>query len=81
MQPKRLVVAVARSRVGAEYLAGDGGPVHVFFCIACPTYDDADYWRLYRWAAATFGQESWLVQAILDAPDEHEIVGLMKGLK
>jgi len=81
MQPRSLVVCVARSRVGAEYLAEDGSPVHVFFGIASPSYDDSDYWKLYRWAANAFGQESWLVGALLDAADENEIVRILKGLR
>jgi mannitol/fructose-specific phosphotransferase system IIA component (Ntr-type) len=81
MQPRRLVVCLARSRVGAEYLAEDGRPVHVFFCIAAPSYDDADYWKLYRWAANAFGQEAWLVDAVLEAPDENEILRVLKSLR
>ena len=81
LQPRRLVVCMARTRRGAEYLAEDGAPVHVFFCIASPSYDDADYWKLYRWAANVFFQEGWLVNAILDAADEHEILRLMKSLR
>jgi PTS system fructose-specific IIC component len=81
MQPRKLVVVLARSAVGAEYLADGGEPVHVFLGIAAPSYDDADYWKLYRWLANTFNQETWLTQAILDAEDENDIVHLIKGLR
>jgi mannitol/fructose-specific phosphotransferase system IIA component (Ntr-type) len=81
MQPRRLIVCLARTEVGAEYLCEDGSPVHVILGIAAPTYDDADYWKLYRWLAQTFNQESWLVGAIRDAEDENEIVHLLKKLK
>jgi mannitol/fructose-specific phosphotransferase system IIA component (Ntr-type) len=81
MQPRRLIVCLARSQVGAEYLCEDGSPVHVFMCVAAPSYDDSDYWKLYRWLAQTFSQETWLTQAILDAEDENEIVHLLKSLR
>ncbi len=81
MQPRKLVVCLARSSVGAEFLAEGGEPVRVFFGIACPSYEDRDYWKLYRWAATAFNQESWLIDAIMDAPDADEIVRLFKGLR
>jgi mannitol/fructose-specific phosphotransferase system IIA component (Ntr-type) len=81
MQPRRLVVCLARSSEGAEFLAEDGEPVRVFFGIASPSYEDRDYWKLYRWAANAFNQESWLIDAIMDAPDADEIVRLFKGLR
>ena len=81
MQPRRLVVVLARSRVGAEYFAIDDEPVHLVVGIAAPSYDDADYWKLYRFLANTFNQEAWLIRAILDADDENEIVHLVKGLR
>ena len=81
LQPRRLVVCLARSTSGAEYLAEDGLPSRVFFCIASPSYDDRDYWKLYRWAANVFNQESWLVDAIVDASDETEILRILKSLR
>lgn len=80
MQPRSLIVCLARSRKGAEYLAEDGEPVHVFFGIASPSYDDSDYWKLYRWVANVFSTQAWLMEAILEAADENEIVRIMKSL-
>lgn len=79
MQPRRLVVCVARTRTGVDYFAPDHEDVGVFFCLAAPRYDDADYWKLYRWAANVFNQNAWLVDAILDAEDEDEILYLLKS--
>ncbi len=81
MQPRKLVVCLARTSEGAEFLAEDGEPVRVFFGIASPSYDDRDYWKLYRWAATAFNQASWLMDAIMDAPDADEILRLFKGLR
>ena len=81
MQPRKLVVCVARTRTGVDYFAPDGEPVGVFFCLATPSYEDADYWKLYRWAANVFNQNAWLVDAILDAEDEDEILYLLKSLR
>lgn len=81
MQPRRLVVAVARSREGVEYLAEDGSLTHVFFALAAPPYDDSDYWKLYRWVARAFAEEEWLVEAILEAASADEMVKIMRGLR
>jgi mannitol/fructose-specific phosphotransferase system IIA component (Ntr-type) len=81
MQPRRLVVCVARARAGVDYFAPDGEDVGVFFCLAAPKYDDGDYWKLYRWAAHIFNENAWLVDAILDAADEDEILYLLKSLR
>ena len=81
MQPRRLVVCVVRSRMGVDYFAPDGEDVGVFFCLATPRYDDRDYWKLYGWVANVFNQNAWLVDAILDAADEGEILYLLKSLR
>ena len=81
MQPRRVVVVCARSRDGAEYDAPDGKPVHAFFGIAAPPYDDKIYLQFYKWIAQSFLQEEWLLPALLEAEDEHEIIRMLSSLQ
>lgn len=81
MQPKALSIVFARSRDGVEYSAPDGKPVHIFFGITAPPYDDKVFLQFYRWVAQSFLQEEWLLDALLAAEDEHEVVGILSGLQ
>ena len=80
MQPRRLVVAVARSTPGLEYLAPDEKPVHLFFCLTAPPYDDRLYLRFHRWVAAELIAETWLIEALMQATSAHEMVKILRGL-
>lgn len=81
LQPKGLAVVFARSREGVEYAAPDGKPVHIFFGITGPSYDDKVFLQFYKWVAQSFLQEEWLPAALLGAETEHEIIAILSGLK
>jgi len=81
MQPRSLAIVFARSREGVEYDAPDGEPVHIFFGIAAPPYDDKVFLQFYKWVAQSFLQEEWLSAALLEAEDEHEIIRILSGLQ
>ncbi len=81
MQPRGLAMIFARSREGVEYDAPDGNPVHIFFGITAPPYDDKVFLQFYKWIAQSFLQEDWLADALLEADDEHEIIGILSGLQ
>ena len=78
---KKLTGLFARSREGVEFLAPDNQPVHIFFGITAPTYDDKVFLQFYKWIAQSFLQEEWLFEALLDAEDEHEIIATLSGLQ
>ncbi len=83
MQPRNFCMVFARSRDGVEFDAPDGKPVHLFFGMAAPTYDEKvtnDYLQAYKWIARAFKEEEWLSAALLQAADEHEIIGILSGL-
>lgn len=80
MQPRSLAVIFARSPDGVWYDAPDNLPVHIFFGIAAPPYDDKVFLQFYKWIAQSFLQEEWLAPALLAAEDEHEIIGILGGL-
>ena len=83
MQPKQFCIVFARSRDGIEFLSPDGKPVHLIFGMAAPTYDERstnEFLRVYQWIARNFKESSWLKEALLEARDEHEIIGILSGL-
>ncbi len=83
MQPKQFCMIFARSRAGVEFSSPDGEPVHVFFGMAAPTYDERmtnEYLQVYKWIARCFKEEDWLMAALLQADDEHDIIAILSGL-
>ncbi|MBN2713606.1 MAG: PTS sugar transporter subunit IIA [Planctomycetes bacterium] len=81
MQPRKMAVVFARSHDGVWYDAPDGKPVHIFFGITAPSYDDKAFLQFYKWVAQSFLQEDWLLDALLAAEDEHEIIAILSGLQ
>ncbi len=47
-QAKELIIAVGRSVDGLEFDAPDGEPVHLFFVMAAPPYDDSLYLKVFK---------------------------------
>ena len=78
MQPRRIVVCVARSSGGVEYLSPDGEPVRLLFGITGPTYEEKVYLRAYTWIAR-LAQEDWVVDAVMSAADADEVVGVLRS--
>ena len=83
LQPRQLCLVFARSRDGVEFLAPDSKPVHVIFGMAAPSYDErttTEFLRYYQWIGRCFKEEDWLLRALLEAGDEHEIIAILSGL-
>lgn len=77
MQPRRTVVVFARTADGVWFDSMDGEPTHLFFGITAPEYDDAEFIAFYKWISTAFVQEEWLPRALMNAEDEHEIIGIL----
>ncbi len=83
MQPKQFCIIFARSRDGVEFASPDGAPVHLLFGMAAPSYDERmtnEFLRVYQWIARSFKENPWLQESLLEAEDEHEIIGILSGL-
>lgn len=80
MQPRKTVLIFARSQEGVWFDAIDGKLTHIFFGISGPTYDDKEFIRFHKWISTAFVQEDWLFNALLWAPDEHEILKILGHL-
>jgi len=73
MQVKSFVMSFGRSTEGLPFEAPDGEPVHLFFAMAAPPYDDKTYLRVYR-SLATLLLEPEYYKQFLTAQDPSEIL-------
>lgn len=80
MQAKELILAFARSSEGLDFDAPDGEPVHLFFSMVAPPYDDQLYLKIYREIGQLILKEESR-QRLLDAANEHEIIRVFQTLE
>lgn len=59
MQAKEFMLAFARSHAGYEFESLDGQPVHLFFVMAAPPYDDNMYLRAFKSLAEMLQHEEF----------------------
>ncbi len=76
MQAKSFVLCFARSKEGVEFAATDGMPVHLFFGVCAPPYDDKLYLEVYRNIALVFGTPE-TKRLLMEAQDEHEVIKIL----
>lgn len=62
MQAKDFTVAFARSSQGYDFDSLDHQPVHLFFIMAAPPYDDSLYLKAFRTLAQMLQNESFRLQ-------------------
>jgi PTS system fructose-specific IIC component len=71
LQAKDFTIAFARSSEGYDFESLDGQPVHLFFIMAAPPYDDTLYLRAFRALAEMLHQESFRKELMeLKSPGE-----------
>jgi fructose-specific phosphotransferase system IIA component len=71
MQAKEFTIAFARSTAGYDFDSLDGKPVHLFFIMAAPPYDDNLYLKAFKALAEMLHQESFRQQLLeLKSPGE-----------
>jgi mannitol/fructose-specific phosphotransferase system IIA component (Ntr-type) len=76
MQATELILAFARSPRGLHWSAPDDQPVHMFFIMAAPPYDDKQYLKLYKQIAEHITDET--CRAMLEeAQDPNEIIRIL----
>lgn len=73
LQVKTFVMAFGRSREGLPFEAPDDEPVHLFFSMAAPPYDDRTYLKVYRSLATLLLEPEYYTQ-FLEAQDPSEIL-------
>ncbi len=73
LQAKSFVMAFARSEEGLPFQAPDEEPVHLFFGMIAPPYDDRMYLRVYK-SLATLLLDPEHLDNFLTATDDHQIL-------
>ncbi|MHC4606570.1 MAG: PTS sugar transporter subunit IIA [Planctomycetota bacterium] len=76
MQARKFPLCFARSAEGLDFDAPDGAPVHFFFGVCAPPYDDRLYLEVYRNIARVFGTPE-TKRALMEARDEHEVIRIL----
>ena len=77
MQAKSMVVALLRSPEGIYFDAPDEEPVHFFFAMVAPPYEDQTYLKLYKSIAKLFSNES-VVDELKTADNEGELRRILR---
>jgi len=77
MQAKEFSIAFARSQEGLYFDSPDNEPVHLFFVMAAPPYDDTFYLKVFKALAEMLQYESFREELMsLSSPGE-----LMRALR
>ena len=79
-QAKEFIIAVGRSAEGIEFEAPDQEPVHLFFCMAAPQYDDKLYLKVFK-ALAENLQFDYFRESLLAAEQEYDIIRAFKDIE
>jgi len=80
MQAKEFIIGLARSREGYDYDSLDKEPVHLFFVMAAPPYDDALYLKVFK-ALAEILRFDYFREELLNASSEYEIIRAVKRME
>jgi len=80
MQAKEFIMGLARSKKGYDFDALDKEPVHLFFVMAAPPYDDALYLKVFK-SLAEILRFDYFREELLNADSEHEIIRAIKRME
>jgi len=73
MQVREFVIGFARSTEGYEFDSLDGKPVHLFFVMGAPPYDDSLYLKVFKAIAELFHSDTF-EEELMSAASEYEII-------
>jgi len=79
-QAKELIIAIGRSRDGIEFGAPDGEPVHLFFAMAAPPYDDALYLKVFK-ALAENLRFDYFRERLMEIEQPYDIILAFKDME
>jgi mannitol/fructose-specific phosphotransferase system IIA component (Ntr-type) len=80
LQAKDFMIAFARSSEGYDFGAPDGQPVHMFFTMAAPPYDDNLYLKVFRSLAELLRYES-LRGELMTVSSPGEIIRAIRSME
>ncbi len=79
MQAKEFTICFARSTPGVEFGAVDDAPVHLFFGVIAPPYDDKLYLEVYQSIGGLLSVETTR-EALMAAGTPHEVIKIVSDL-
>ncbi len=80
MQAKEFLMGFGRSKEGYDFDSLDGEPVHLFFIMAAPPYDDALYLKIFK-ALAEILQFDYFREELLNLNSEYEVIRAIKKME
>jgi mannitol/fructose-specific phosphotransferase system IIA component (Ntr-type) len=80
MQSKEFLMGLARSKEGYDFDSIDKGPVHLFFVMAAPPYDDDLYLKVFK-ALAEILRFDYFREELLNVTSEYEIIRAIKRMQ
>ena len=80
MQAKEFIIAFARSTNGYDFESPDGLPVHHFFIMAAPPYDDNLYLKVFK-AVSELVQFGNLGEKLMAAREPYDVIRAIKELE
>lgn len=80
MQARDFTMGFARSTEGFDFDSLDQKPVHLFFVMVAPPYDDTLYLRVFKSLASLLQYDS-LREELLAAKSEHEIIRAIRRME
>lgn len=80
IQAKEFIMGLARSKKGYDFDSLDQEPVHLFFVMAAPPYDDALYLKVFK-ALAEILRFDYFREELLHASSEYEIIRAIKRME
>lgn len=80
MQAKDFMIGFGRSRAGYEFDAIDGHPVHFFFVMAAPPYDDSLYLKVFKAISRLVSYDGFGEQ-LMAAEQPYDIIRIIRALE
>lgn len=80
MQAKEFMLGFARSSQGYEFEALDGQPVHMFFIMAAPPYDDSLYLKAFKSLAEMLQYESFR-EELMSVQSPGEVIRALRAME
>ncbi len=80
LQAKDLMLGFARSTPGYDFEALDDQPVHLFFVMAAPPYDDSLYLKVFKALSQMLQHESFRNE-LMQVESRGEIIRTMKSME
>lgn len=80
LQAKEFMMAIGRSRAGYEFESPDDQPVHLFFTMAAPPYDDNLYLKVFKSLMGMLQYDTFR-RELMEAEEPGEIIRAIRAME